>query len=280
VACKAKLTDTTASALPVCPSLASFVLNTISCCYDCRPPPPADPCTATSSANQIASIPTCFPGEDGNVVDRLCTVSCKKPGTDCDPAAVKDRTQLSVCPDANAQAATGCDLNCRIPRPVCDPVCGDASICVLGAATLTGTVGANRCIPITACRDFWIAGMDTTASPTDVLGLVVQRHCLAVANVDRCALFEKWLLNSLTCTRLPDTKTDGGKSFVHVKCCFAPDPTGNAGRRLLTSDDLLQGATNNPGATGGLTFQATATDTSSASALSVFFGMLAVLMHV
>jgi hypothetical protein len=62
------------------------------------------------------------------------------------------------------------------------------------------------------------------------------------------------LRDSLKCTR-EGTKTIGEDVFDIIKCCHGDPPSAAVGRRLLTSDDLLNGAAQNPGATEGLTFE-------------------------
>jgi hypothetical protein len=133
-----------------------------------------------------------------------------------------------------------------------------------------------RCVRRERCIVFRVGGLDTNAPFSEVFRLIVQKHCEdpAASVRDRCALFARRLRDSIRCTKesvYTDDRT--GREFFRIKCCFANDPP-MVGRRLLTSDDLLTGSTNDPGATGSLTF--TTEDESSASALSVM-GLSALL---
>jgi hypothetical protein len=122
-------------------------------------------------------------------------------------------------------------------------------------------------------------GIDATADPSNVLRLIVQKHCEDVnAGGVGCAVLMTRIMDSLTCTRLTTSTTDPktGAVYEDIKCCLAVDPTRAApggptvGRRLLSSGDTFQGATQNPGATGNVTFYS---ETSSATVASAMLGL-------
>jgi hypothetical protein len=129
-------------------------------------------------------------------------------------------------------------------------------------------------VNIDQCVTFLVAGIATGADPTDVFGTVVDRHCEdpTAAAKSRCDLYQKILRDSLVCKKTDATKTDGGVTYIGVKCCHAADPNPAVGRRLLDSSGLLNDAAGNQGAVGSLSFDSTAGQ-SGASAVTAFAGL-------
>jgi len=267
---------------PACAAAADFVFDPTTCCYPCKPTP-VDPsqCTETATAEALRALRPCLPGEEPARVPGLCTLSCAPSGVPCDPSQIKDRSDVRLCVSGQEPVFDGCEPNCRVPPPPCTPVCANTDRCV---PSVTNALVAFKCENPTRCRTFFANGIDSSADPSDVLKQIIMRHCQDAAAfvADRCEDFAKRLLNSIVCTKTDATRTDeDGKVFTGIKCCWVPDPalTGAAaGRRLLGSDDLVTGATNDNGATGGVTFQAE--QTGSASALTAFAGLSALFLAV
>jgi len=265
---------TIASLTRICASVAEFVFDTTTCCYPCKPPerPPTDPCTPERIFAALALVPDCGPTQVPVPVPGFCALSCKKPGTACDPARTTDRALVPTCPIGVTPVWDGCDPNCKYPEPVCAPTCSATEKCVRDAGALAN---GPRCVTVDACRLFYVGGMNTLASPTDVFRGVVDRHCMDPFKRvdDGCRHFLDRLLSSLDCKRTGITITKEGHVYVQVKCCHQRDPAV-VGRRLLSSDGLFTGATNNPGATGSLTFYA---EQSAAPAIALGFASLSTL---
>jgi len=127
---------------------------------------------------------------------------------------------------------------------------------------------------------FHAKGIDPTADPTDVLKLIVQKHCEDLTLGVGCVAFATRILDSLVCTRLTTTTAAGGNTYEDIKCCFGEDvlPPASAGRRLLSSNGVTNGATNNPGATGNVTFYSSPNSATAASALMGLSTLLALFI--
>jgi len=249
-------------------------LNFSTCCLNCKPPAPPVPCAAgLSTAAIVRTIRPCAVGEPAITLPGQCVKTCRQPGSECDPATIQDWSSIQVCPAGVASQWIGCVPTCIPPAPVCTSPCASGTICVRDAI-----VGA-ACVPQTLCFPLHAKGIDPTADPSNVLRLIVQKHCEDVtAGGVACDVLMKRILDSVKCTRNspPTTTTDPktGTVYEDIQCCIAIDPaTNTAGRRLLSSSDTFQGATQNPGATGGTSFYTASTDSSSATVASALLGL-------
>jgi hypothetical protein len=132
-------------------------------------------------------------------------------------------------------------------------------------------------VDLDRCIEFFVKGMNSAADPTDVFSTIVKRHCEdpTAATKSRCDLFEPNLARTLYCKKTDATRTDGGVTYVGVKCCHASDPPATVGRRLLDSSGLFNDATNNPGAVGTLSFDSTSQSSATIAGLTGLSVLLA-----
>lgn len=199
--------------LPVCANTTAPVFNQTSCCYNCRPAPPAPAlkpdnsgrCNKDQFEACIAAAPVCASGEvpDRNKTQQCCP-TCKRPERLCSKEdLVQCRATTPACTSTEVPVSTDgqCCPSCHLTRPNCTATCPTGTVCVRRLAN--PTTGAPRdptCRNVTVAKLFFRAANATRHAIianiscdqlVDMVKEIVQRFCDKNENADTCSTYKE-----------------------------------------------------------------------------------------